>query len=138
MAPWVIPVALAGTQMAYNEFVEKPRVEQMNKRQAQAAATQTQFSPWTGMGKGEAQYQMPQSSIGAGLQGAMSGASFAQAYDAAQSQKSLQDAQKNYLNAQVADAGGLNSPWIDKSSGAKSYAQPGSYDEAYRISGWRR
>jgi hypothetical protein len=106
---WWVPIAVAAGQMGYNEFVEKPRMQDYNKRQAAAAAAQTQFSPWTGMGKGEADYKMPQSTIGAGLQGAMQGASFAQSYDAAQSQKSLADAQTQYLKSQS------SSPWVNNS-----------------------
>ena len=85
---WPI-LALAAGQAAYNQFVEKPRIDEYNRRQGEVAATQTQFSPWTKSGPGKADYQMAPTAAGGALQGAATGASFMQAYDQAQTSKAM-------------------------------------------------
>jgi hypothetical protein len=88
-------VAMAAGGMAYNHFVEKPRQERMNAANGAAAATQTQFSPWTKMGAGQADIQAPKSTIGAGMQGAMTGLSMQQQFDQANMNKQMGEQQLN-------------------------------------------
>jgi hypothetical protein len=91
-------VGMAGASMLANHLNNK-QADKQNAKAAHAAATQTQFSPWTKMGAGQAQYTPTQSNLNAGLQGAMGGASFAQSYGQAESQKGLVDAQKDYYQS---------------------------------------
>jgi hypothetical protein len=99
-------VGMAGASMLANHMNNK-QADKQNAKAAHAAATQTQFSPWTKMGAGQAQYTPTQSNLNAGLQGAMSGASFGQSYGQAQSQKGLVDAQKDFYQSQ-------SSPWMTR------------------------
>lgn len=94
-------LAMAGAGMAYNQFVEKPRMDEYNRRQGEVAATQTEFSPWTGQGNGKANYQMGKSTIGAGMDGAMAGLSMSQQFDQAAQNKQLADSSANMNNAQA-------------------------------------
>jgi hypothetical protein len=98
-------VAMAAGSMLMNEM-QRRETNKQNAAQAEAAAAQTQFSPWTKMGKGQAQYQQTQSNLAAGLQGGAAGASMAQQYDQAQSQKDLANAQTDYYRSNA------STPWV--------------------------
>lgn len=115
-------LGMAGGQMAYNQFVEKPRMDEYNRRQGEVAATQTEFSPWTGKANGVADYKMPQSTVGAGMQGAMSGADMAQKYDQAAQQKALAGAQTDYYKSKTQSPGAQFSAWN------RPYKSPDSYN----------
>jgi hypothetical protein len=100
-----LPVAMAAGSMLMNNQQRKD-TQRHNKAQANAAAAQTQFSPWTGHGPGRADIQQSQSNLAAGVQGGMAGASMAQSYDQAQSQKNLADNQSQLYKQQS------QSPWF--------------------------
>lgn len=87
--------------MAYNHFIEKPRIDRQNALNGAAAATQTQFSPWTKMGAGQAQTQAAPSTIGAGMQGAMAGLSMQQQFDQADMNKQLGQSQLDMNKAKM-------------------------------------
>jgi hypothetical protein len=107
MDPITMALVMGGTGMLVNEM-NNQQTRKMNKAQGVAAAEQTRFSPWTKMGAGQFTPTPEKSSIGAGLQGGMAGASFAQSYDAAQAQKNLMDQQAKYYQNQ-------SSPWVGNS-----------------------
>ena len=83
-----IPLAMAATQMVMQER-QNQQAARDNKAQAQSAAAQTQFSPWTGHGRGQANFQEQGDMLGAGIQGAASGAAMAQSYEAGEMNKKL-------------------------------------------------
>jgi hypothetical protein len=81
MPAWVLPVALAaGSALIQNQ--QNKQIARQNKAQGLAAAAQTQFSPYTGMGAGSYNPKSEGSEIGAALQGALMGASFSGAGEA--------------------------------------------------------
>lgn len=77
---WVVAgVALGSAAIgAYQGEQQRKAQVEANKQQAEMAAAQTQFSPWTGAGPGQANIQpVTGSALQGGLQGGLSGAMFA-------------------------------------------------------------
>lgn len=93
MAWWYAPLAMGAGQVLMNEFVTKPQQQKQNQTNANLAAAQTEFSPWTGASVGQYQHREPESSASKGLQGFGQGMAFQQAYN-----KSLQGSQSNPLS----------------------------------------
>lgn len=125
MDPLTLGLLMGGTALVSGYMADRQnkQINKMNQAQANAAAAQTQFSPWTKMGAGQFQPQMTKDVVGAGMQGALTGASFAQNYDAAQSQKSLADSQANYYRNQS------QNPWIFNSKlKGNTHQMAGGYD----------
>lgn len=92
---WMVPAAMAVGSM-FMADQQNRQVRDQNRRQADMAAAQTQFSPWTKLGAGKANYQSEQSLMGAGMQGGVSGMGMAQSYDQAQANEALGKAQLDY------------------------------------------
>lgn len=119
-----LPLALGGLSAAMGYQNAQNKNDQMRK-QNQAAATQTQYSPWSGMGQGQInnQYSDPMmSAIGSGLQGAAAGQSLGSAFGGgggasklagAADAAPMQYAGQNYLGGQdmAQQLGGQQSPW---------------------------
>lgn len=77
---WQVPLAMSvGSMIMQNE--QNKQIENQNRAQAEMAAAQTEHSPYTGMGAGRYNPQSTGSAVGAGMQGAMAGMSFQNAYN---------------------------------------------------------
>lgn len=75
MAAWVLPVALAaGSALVQNE--QNKDIARANRANAEAAAIQTQFSPYTDFGPGSYKPQQEGSVLNSAMQGALMGMSF--------------------------------------------------------------
>lgn len=72
---WMLPVGLAAFSYLAGEERNK-QIAKQNEANQMAAAAQTQFSPYTGMGAGKAQIRQEGNSMGDALQGALMGMSF--------------------------------------------------------------
>jgi hypothetical protein len=106
-------LAMAAGSMLLNQQ-QRHDADRNNAAAAKAAAAQTQFSPWTKMGPGQAEYQKTQSDLSAGVQGGMAGASMAQNYNQAQTQNDLAKSQMDMNNAQGAYYTQNQNPWTQK------------------------
>lgn len=84
---WQALAAGAALGLAKNALVDKPR----QQREANLAAQTALYSPWTGMKPGEVHHA---DAFGNALQGATSGAMFAQAQQNADMNKELFDMKK--------------------------------------------
>lgn len=79
MLPLILGMAALGAVQAEQQRKAQARAQEQN---AQMAAAQTKYSPWTGMGPGQVQAQAPnggalQGAMAGGLSGAMFGQQFA-------------------------------------------------------------
>ena len=83
---WAIPAAMA----AYGAIQGEQQADEA-RRMNRAAATQTEFSPWTKMGKGQLRSEGA-GALGGAVQGGLSGMSMMQAYNAANAAKGAQGA----------------------------------------------
>lgn len=91
---WAIPAAMA--TMGYLQGEEQ---KAQNKHQNKVAATQTQFSPWTGMGKGQT-VREGSGGFGGAVQGGLTGASMAQNYGQAQQATKMNDLKMQQMQMQ--------------------------------------
>lgn len=89
----MLPAILAGAAigLAKNQLVDKPR----QKREAELAAQTALYSPWTGMKPNEVQHA---DAFGNALQGATSGAMFAQAGQQAEMNQQMMDMKKAQMS----------------------------------------
>jgi hypothetical protein len=78
MGFWVPAMAMMAAGMAKNELIDKPEARAMQKKNADIAAAQTEFSPLTGAGQGTFKAQQDPSTIGAGMKWGMAGAQMGQ------------------------------------------------------------
>lgn len=85
----MLPALLAGAALglAKNQLVDKPR----QKREATLAAQTALYSPWTGMKPNEVQHA---DAFGSAMQGATSGAMFAQGQQNMDMQQQMMDMKK--------------------------------------------
>lgn len=87
---WVVSGAAAATAVvgAYSADQQRKAQQDANKQQAEMAAAQTQYSPWTGMQTGQANLQpVTASALQGGLQGGLSGAMFGQGMKTSQAEQ---------------------------------------------------
>lgn len=84
MAWVVVGTALGGAALGAFQGEEQRKAQvRNNQAQANMAAAQTESSPWTGMGAGQAQLApVTGSAMAGGLQGGLSGAMFAKQFGA--------------------------------------------------------
>jgi hypothetical protein len=78
---WVVSGVAVGSAVigAYSQEEQRKAQVAANKQQAEMAAAQTQYSPWTGMGSGQANMQpVTGNALSGALQGGLSGAMFGQ------------------------------------------------------------
>lgn len=94
---WAIPAAMA----VYGAVQGEEQADQA-RRMNKAAATQTEFSPWTKMGAGQLRSEGA-GALGGAVQGGLSGLSMMQAYDAANAAKGAAGATRQGQMQQMYD-----------------------------------
>lgn len=99
MDPITMALIMAGTGLATNEL-NNDQIRKQNAAQSKIAAAQTRYSPWTGNAPGQFNPTAQKSSVGAALQGAASGASFSQNYEAAQNQNEFNKLRNEQMRMQ--------------------------------------
>lgn len=113
MAFWALPAAMAVGGLLKNELVDKPEHARQQKAQADMAAAQTQYSPLTGMGKGQFTPQGEPSSMDAAMKWGMAGAQMGQGMDFGGGEQAVpQDANMSAMNYKKPS----NSPWVKSKS----------------------
>lgn len=127
MDPLTIALVMGGTALMADQ--QNKQTRKMNKDAANAAAAQTQFSPWTGHGPGKAQFQAETPMANALAKGAITGASMSQQFDQAQQNKNLADSQVNMNNAQ-ADyyTQQQSTPWLNQAKVVNNYGGRNAYN----------
>jgi hypothetical protein len=93
---WIPMAVMAGAQMLQNRE-QQAQADKQNK----IAATQTEFSPWTGQGPGQT-VAGPGSMLAAGAKGAAQGAAMGQAYQNFQTGQEMQQLKMEQLRNQQA------------------------------------
>ena len=123
---WAPMLAGAAIGALKHQMVDKPKAQAQNR----AAAVQTQFSPWTGMGAGKT--VDGGSMLGSAMQGGMAGAQLGQAYDKFGAAKKMQGLQMDKLGLEnqalqqqnAVGTGAFNQSGANMMSGA---GKPGMY-----------
>lgn len=102
------------------------------KRNAEAAAAQTRFSPYTKMGAGHFQATPTESVLGGGIAGATTGLQLSQNYNKAQNDQDLMKSQIDVNNAMKGQlqGGGINAQSMmpQNPTGFSPYTSKNQYD----------
>jgi hypothetical protein len=97
MDPFTMAAIMGATGMLTSHMQNKAQ-QKAQKANAESAAAQTRFSPYTKMGAGSFQAEAQKPVLNGAIQGATAGLNLSQAYDQSQAANKLTQAQTNYYN----------------------------------------